>query len=231
MYLELNDEVFCLLNGVWKHEPNLKFACAQALAGAILLNTSSGVAIMVNTVEMYGATKSIDIHRDVSASTGSPLPPAYSIYNYVWPCVLNTRDGRKLTLWTSLKLVRHSHQSISLENTKIFIDKESWDKANALASITEVHTLHTACLIEQMRQLRSQFHHSTSYMLCRASSHVGMGRFCRPFTVSTYADTEGVKKPIDEDNSSMIASRIFSGNRIQSSPDLGDSLDSLDTVP
>ncbi|KAG1151984.1 hypothetical protein G6F37_002305 [Rhizopus arrhizus] len=46
-------------------------------------------------------------------------------------------------------------------------------------------------------------------MLCHASSHVAMGCFCQPLTVFTYADFEGIKKSIDNDNSSMIVSRIF----------------------
>ncbi|CEP16293.1 hypothetical protein [Parasitella parasitica] len=209
------------------HEPNLKFACAQVLAGAILLNVSSGVAIMINTIEMYGMTKSVDIHRDVSASMDSSLPPVSSFYCNVWPCIQNTRDGRKLIstslsctgLLTSSTRVdiledpqigpSSSTVTISPQTTRIYIDQESWDKANALALNSEVRSIHTSYLVGQMRQLRSQFHHPTSYMLCRASSHVAMGRFCQPLTVFTYADFEGIKKTIDNDNSNMIASRIF----------------------
>ncbi|KAG1047264.1 hypothetical protein G6F43_010276 [Rhizopus delemar] len=226
-YFELNDEVSSLLNGDWQHEPNLKFACARVLAGAILLNVSSGVAIMINTIEVYGMTKSVDIHRDVSVSMGSSLPPVASIYCDVWPCIQNTRDGRKLVIaslsCTSLitSSIRvdiledpkigpsSSTVTISPQTSKIYIDQESWNKANALALNSEARSIHTSYLIGQMRQLRSQFHHPTSYMLCRASSHVAMGRFCQPLTVFTYADFEGIKKSIDNDNSSMVASRIF----------------------
>ncbi|KAI7889556.1 uncharacterized protein EV154DRAFT_273824 [Mucor mucedo] len=226
-YFQLNDEISSLLNGDWKHEPNLKFACAQVLAGAILLNVSSGVAIMINTIEMYGMTKSVDIHRDVSASMDSSLPPISSNYCDVWPCIQNTRDGRKLVIasFSCIGLITSSMRvdiledpnigpssstiTISPETTKLYIDQESWNKANALALKIEARSIHTSYLIGQMRQLRSQFHHPTSYMLCRASSHVAMGRFCQPLTVFTYADFEGIKKSIENDNSSMIASRIF----------------------
>lgn len=56
-YLQLNDEVSTLMNSDWQHEPNLKSACARVLPGTILLNVTSGTAIMINTIEMYGMTK------------------------------------------------------------------------------------------------------------------------------------------------------------------------------
>ncbi|CAO3673638.1 unnamed protein product [Rhizopus stolonifer] len=112
-YFQLNDEVSSLLNRDWQHEPNLKFSCARVLAGAIL-NVSSGVAIMINTIEVYGMTKSVDTHRDVSVSMGSSLPPMASIYCDVWPCIQNIRDERKIVI-TSLSCTSLITSSIRVD--------------------------------------------------------------------------------------------------------------------
>ncbi|KAI9006540.1 hypothetical protein CLU79DRAFT_780222 [Phycomyces nitens] len=213
-YLELNDEVSTLLNGDWQHEPNLKFACARVLAGTILLNVSSGVAVMINTIESYGTTKGVDVHRDVSTSTSSSFPPVESIYGDVWPCVQNTRDGSKLVIATlaSTSLITSSMRvdiledpkigpssstvQLSPQTSKIYIDQESWNKASTLALNKEARSIQTSYLVGQLRQLRSQFQHPTTYMLCRSSSHLAMGRFCQPLTVFTYADFEGIKNQL-----------------------------------
>lgn len=149
------------------------------------------------------------------------------MYCYVWPCIQSTRDGHKLVIATlfctglitsSIRVdileepkigPSSSTFTISPQTTKIYIDQESWNKANALSLNSEARSIHSSYLIDQMRQLRSQYHHPTSYILCRASSHIAIARFCQPLTVFTYADFESIKKSIDSDNSSMIASRIF----------------------
>lgn len=161
--------------------------------------------------EEHRMTKSVDIHRDVSVSMGSSLPPVASIYCDIWPCIQDTRDGRKLVIasLSSTSLITSSIRvdiledpkigpssstvTISPQTSKIYIDQESWNKANALALNSEARSNHTSYLTGQMRQLRSQFHHPTSYMLCRASSHVAIGRFCQKLTVFTYADFVGIK--------------------------------------
>ncbi|PHZ09071.1 uncharacterized protein RHIMIDRAFT_240943 [Rhizopus microsporus ATCC 52813] len=59
------------------------------------------------------------------------------------------------------------------------------------------------------RQLRSQFHHPTTYYLCRASSDATLLSHLQPYTVFTYCDYEGSTKLMDNENASMIASRLF----------------------
>ncbi|KAG2195136.1 hypothetical protein INT47_007000 [Mucor saturninus] len=96
----LNDDVAVLLNTDWIHVPHIKFACAQVLAGAILLNTISGEAILLNTIEVYGRTENVDIHRGISTPEDSTLPSSSSPYPNVWSCVKSTRDSRKLIIGT-----------------------------------------------------------------------------------------------------------------------------------
>ncbi|KAG2193392.1 hypothetical protein INT47_007684 [Mucor saturninus] len=69
-HFNLND-VAVLLNTDWMHVPQIKFDCAQVLAGAILLNTISGDAILLNTIEVYGRTKNVDIHHEISTPKDS----------------------------------------------------------------------------------------------------------------------------------------------------------------
>lgn len=73
----------------------------------------------------------------------------------------------------------------------------------------EARSIQSSYFIGQLRQLRSQFHHPTTYMLCRAFSSITMSRFCQSLTVFTYVDFEGIKKSTDNSNASTIASRLF----------------------
>ncbi|KAI7879694.1 hypothetical protein K492DRAFT_216974 [Lichtheimia hyalospora FSU 10163] len=98
-YFELDDRICQMLNMDWEHGPQIKYACAQVLAGCILISEKSGHAILVNTVEVYCRQRSIDIHREMSNRDGS-IPSPSSYYENVWPCVLNTSDGEKLAIGT-----------------------------------------------------------------------------------------------------------------------------------
>ncbi|KAI8372878.1 uncharacterized protein BYT42DRAFT_578300 [Radiomyces spectabilis] len=54
-------------------EQQPKFACAQVLSGSILKNVIKSDTILVNAVEAYGRTKSVDAHRQLSTSGSSIL--------------------------------------------------------------------------------------------------------------------------------------------------------------
>ncbi|KAG1234781.1 hypothetical protein G6F35_001078 [Rhizopus arrhizus] len=238
-HFNLNDDVAVLLNKDWMHVPQIKFACAQVLAGAILLNTISAEAILLNTIEVYGRTKNIDIHREISTPADSTLPPSSSLYPNVWSCVKSTRDRRKLIIGTqscsalvtpSLRLDCERDPDVgpssfsfvtSPQTTKIYIDNVSWKKAQKLALDKDIRSLESFYLIGQARQLRSHFHQPSTYYLCRASSQLALTRPCQPCTIFTYCDFEGVKKTSDHDNPCMIASRIFQtiGYAVMDSPE------------
>ncbi|KAI9488547.1 hypothetical protein BDB00DRAFT_887592, partial [Zychaea mexicana] len=57
-------------------------------------------AVFVNTLEAYCRLRSVDVHRELSNQHGSTIPPPTAYYENVWPCVLTTGDGEKLTIGT-----------------------------------------------------------------------------------------------------------------------------------
>ncbi|KAI9015248.1 hypothetical protein CLU79DRAFT_707574, partial [Phycomyces nitens] len=226
-YFDLDESTIRWLNTNWTMEPHIKYVCAQVLAGAILLNTNNGEAIIVNTIEIYGDTKSMDIHRALSSPSDDLYAIPSTMYSDVWLSVYNTRDGRKLTInshscsglvTSSLRLDIQQDPnvgpssfdfSVSAKSTKFFINKNSWTKARCLALDATTRSVEKFKLIYQARQLCSHFYHPATYFLCRASSFLALHHSCQPFTVFTYADSETVKKSMNNDNSSMIASRLF----------------------
>ncbi|GAB5585185.1 hypothetical protein Unana1_00085 [Umbelopsis nana] len=156
-YFEVNDQVSLLLNCDWEHMPNIKYACAQVLAGSILLNERNGHATLVNTVEAYGYHRLVDIQHVKEEPKVGP------------------------TIFTA---------DFTSKSIRIYIDHESWEKAKNLSLDTTARQLAPFNLASQLRQLRSQFHHPSTYYLCRASSFLAIPFVCQPFSVFTYANYE-----------------------------------------
>jgi hypothetical protein len=74
-YVEIPSSICDLLNEDWTFRPQLRYACAQILAGCIMLNSNNGKAIIANTVEMYGRTRPLDAHREpFGVKKGVPIP-------------------------------------------------------------------------------------------------------------------------------------------------------------
>lgn len=71
-------------------------------------NTSNKQAVMVNTVEMYGRTKTVDRHRETfgklkNGTHTTSLPPPIKIpHPDVWPTLYEKRDGQKLVIGTQV---------------------------------------------------------------------------------------------------------------------------------
>ncbi|KAK3848159.1 MAG: hypothetical protein J3R72DRAFT_416215 [Linnemannia gamsii] len=80
-FVELDSPLCELLNEYWRLQPQLQYACAQALAGSIFLNTTNSQDVIINTVEAYGRKKNsgcapravqykkVISHQDILAST------------------------------------------------------------------------------------------------------------------------------------------------------------------
>ncbi|CAO3703736.1 unnamed protein product [Rhizopus stolonifer] len=149
-YFELDKMTALLLNKDWTHEPHIKFGCAQVLAGSILMNVNNGETILVNSVEVYGRTKSVDIHRELSTSATFSILTTTPTYPNLWSCIQSTRDGSKLVIGTQscdcliisiVRLDRNEEPKVgplsfyfaaSPQHTKIFIDQDSWTKPRIL---------------------------------------------------------------------------------------------------
>ncbi|CEI92663.1 hypothetical protein RMCBS344292_06918 [Rhizopus microsporus] len=191
------------------------------------MNVGNGEAILVDTMEVYGGTKSTDIHRELPFSSNMTIFTTKLMYANIWPYNRSTRDSSKIVivtrtcmaLITSIVRLDQSevpkvgpsscHFAMSPQYTKIFIDQVSWTKAKKIESNASTRPIEPFNLIVQARQLRSQFHHPTTYYLCRASSDATLFSHLQPYTVFTYCDYEGSTKSMDNGKASMIASRLF----------------------
>lgn len=109
-YFDLYESTTRWLNTDWTTEPQMKYVCA----GAVLLNTNNGEAIIINTIEIYGDTKSVDTHRALSSPSDDLYAIPSTMYSDVWPSVHNTRDGRKLTI--------NSHSCLGLATSNLRLD-------------------------------------------------------------------------------------------------------------
>ncbi|KAF8953951.1 hypothetical protein BGZ46_003103 [Entomortierella lignicola] len=129
-----------------------------------MLNTLNGEAVLLNTVEIYCRDRTLDIHREPlfvkkGDAVKASLPKAIGYkYNYIWPVSINFPEGPRLTIGTkacnflvtsSIRLDNQGNQRSSLGGftssfklfddqscsaTRIFLDKESVQKALILAS-------------------------------------------------------------------------------------------------
>lgn len=113
-YFDLYESMTRWLNIDWTTELQMKYVCAQVLAGAVLLNTNNGEAIIINTIEIYGDMKSVDIHRALSSPSNDLYAIPSAMYSDIWPSVYNTRDGRKLTI--------NSHSCSGLATSNLRLD-------------------------------------------------------------------------------------------------------------
>lgn len=53
-YEELDDEMATFLNEDWSIFSQMHYACSRLLAGIILLDTSAGKSVIVNSIEAFG---------------------------------------------------------------------------------------------------------------------------------------------------------------------------------
>ncbi|KAI7900041.1 uncharacterized protein BX663DRAFT_440175 [Cokeromyces recurvatus] len=203
------------LNQDWSLFPNLRFVCSRALVGAIILDPSMNKALLVNCIEIYGHRRSIDSHRESFKTsnghlTPSSLSPNNIRYWNVFPTTLSTVDGLKLVIGTKIfnALVTSSllldtsaepeigpnTTSILLDtiekskNARIFIKKTAWDAAIKLSKAERICSITPYDVVYQLRQLRTRFHHLSTYLMCRAFNDDVDDIRSRPYTVFTLAD-------------------------------------------
>ncbi|CAO3627997.1 unnamed protein product [Mucor hiemalis] len=130
---------------------------SRALAGSILLNGSTGKALLVNCVEVYGQRRTLDAHRESfrtknGGSVSTSIPPKDTKYKNVYPTTMTDTVGTKLVIGTqtfsalitsSLRLdassnpeVGPSVMSFDLNDspkskaTTIFVNGSAWKEAD-----------------------------------------------------------------------------------------------------
>ncbi|KAG1194223.1 hypothetical protein G6F36_000318 [Rhizopus arrhizus] len=213
-YTEMNDSLCTFLNQDWSERPQMRYACSRLLAGMIMLDTSSGKAIVVNCVEVYGRRRTVDSHRESFQTKrgilSSSLPPEITKYPHVWPTSIRDVDGTKLILGTkmfnalitsSLRLDKSSdpeigpttssfclETSVKSLNIQLFVKESAWHAASALAINENTKAISSYDSLFQLRQLRTRFHHQSTYIRCRSFNEPTDDLTTRPYTVFTLAD-------------------------------------------
>ncbi|KAK4514121.1 uncharacterized protein ATC70_006129 [Mucor velutinosus] len=230
-YKQLDINSCQLLNDDWTFLPQLRYICAQLLAGAIIMNKKNE-AVLVNTVEIYGRQRSLDVHRESfvnkkGKSASSSLPPVTTKYYYTWATIMNDNEGDKLVVGTktlnalitsSLRIdsiheasvgggiISHFELDESAALTaSIFLDSDSIKKASSLASNQNVNKVDRFDLRYQLRQLRSKFQYPSTYLLCRASSIFANDLRSQPYSIFTLYEAPDTGR----ESAAKIASKLF----------------------
>ncbi|GAB5586184.1 hypothetical protein Unana1_01084 [Umbelopsis nana] len=214
-YVEVDSQTVRFLNEDWITKPQMRFACASMLSGMILM--SNNKALLVNCIEVYGRTKSVDAHRErFNLKKGIPpvnsIPPHDCRYQNIWARTITDIDGTKLVIGTKTfnALVTSSlrldaaiepevgpstlnlllHDETQGKQTRMFIHMASFRSATDLAKKSDVSSVYEHNLLYQLRQVRSKFHQASTYSLCRASSTLTNDHMCQPYTIFTLADND-----------------------------------------
>ncbi|KAJ2960877.1 hypothetical protein NQZ79_g3809 [Umbelopsis isabellina] len=233
-YIEVDDTISEMMNTDWTFHPQLRYACARLLAGSIIMN-KNGNALLVNTVEIYGRTRTVDSHYErfwfsSKQPLKSTLPPLQSCYKNVWPTNISDADGLKLIIATktfgalvtsSLRLddstigaeLGPTTSSMNFEKrqlsttSRIFMNHESLLAAQKMIDTSDVTEIEPSNVIYQLRQVRNKFHHISTYERCR-STYAPFSNHClQPLTIWTYCDYDG-RANTDETDGRM-ASKLF----------------------
>ncbi|KAI1288543.1 hypothetical protein EDD11_009938, partial [Mortierella claussenii] len=234
-YTEIDDTVCRYLNEDWTLKPQLRYACARILAGSIWINTQTGSAIIANTVEIYGRTKNFDAHREpFTQKKEQPVPtsippPLGCRYKDVWPTTLHSPEGDRLVLGThtcnilvtsSLRVDDKNHQpslggttvnfklesALASSSTEIFLDKDSFEEAVQIINSKEATSVSPTNLLFQLRQLKTKFHDSSTFLRCRASGPLTKSHVCQPYTIFTLSSFDGSNR-----GNGRAASALFKG--------------------
>ncbi|KAG1038875.1 hypothetical protein G6F43_012616 [Rhizopus delemar] len=100
----------------------------MALAGAILVNISNNQAVVLNTIEVYGRTKPVDVlcepfGKIKGSAQPTSIPPTAIRTRYpgLWPTTLASSEGSKLVIGTSVSniLVTSSMRLDKVEDPSI----------------------------------------------------------------------------------------------------------------
>ncbi|CEP17759.1 hypothetical protein [Parasitella parasitica] len=231
-YIELTNDMAMFLNQDWSIHKSMRYACSRALAGSILLNESTGKALLVNCVEVFGRRRTLDAHRESfrtknGGSMCTSIPPEDTKYKNVYPTTITDADGTKLVIGTktfnalitsSLRLdalfnpeVGPNVMSFDLNDsskaktTTIFIKESAWKEAAEIAQNNNAASITSYDLIYQLRQLRTRFHQQSTYFLCRASNETVDNLAARPYTIYTLAEWDNGNDNADY----RTASKLF----------------------
>ncbi|KAG0928978.1 hypothetical protein G6F32_012418 [Rhizopus arrhizus] len=214
-FQEPDEEMCTLLNTDWSTKKHIKYSCSALLAGMIMVINSK--AILVICHEVYGRTRSVDVHREdftvkSKQQPSSSLPPPRSPYRNIWVTTIIDNHGSKLIFGTKTfnSLVTSSiridspyepevgpsthHFTISSNeqsrNIKIYIHKESWNKAKKLMMEPHNHIINTYDFLYQTRQIQTNFHYRSTYNRSRAACMITDNHTLYPYNIFTLSQCD-----------------------------------------
>ncbi|GAA5799033.1 hypothetical protein HPULCUR_004442 [Helicostylum pulchrum] len=189
----------------WLEYPQLRYCGSQMLAGAILAEGQN--SILLNTVEPYSRDLLLDAHYERLSADQSSFPETLGIYGFLFICLIDTQDGKKLIIGTrtcnflvtsSMRLDVHSvnlgpstTHFTPTNKTRLFLDKASLDIVKPMLRNETVNECQQMPILYQLRQLRSKFDRLSTYTKCRASSSFTSHPFLQPTTIWTFSSQNG----------------------------------------
>ncbi|ORX46299.1 hypothetical protein DM01DRAFT_1364442 [Hesseltinella vesiculosa] len=191
----------------------MRYACSRLLAGIILMDTSNGRAVIVNSIEVFGRRRSLDAHREsfrVKKETMAPtsLPPETTRYRNVWPTSYNDVDGLKLVIGTKI--------FSALVASSLRIDIDNKPDIGPVTSNIILNTYERAYyVIFQLRQLRTRFHKQSTYFACRGFNEPTDDISTRPYTVITLCEWDNGNNDTGYRLGSLLLQKIANSNVLQ----------------
>ncbi|KAG9064272.1 hypothetical protein KI688_003460 [Linnemannia hyalina] len=156
--------------------PQTLLALSRYFAGSNLLNTKSGQAVVVNTVEGYARTRWLDVHcESFGSNKGKATMTSLSElkhkdrYKGVRPITMGAYDGQRLVIGTAVAdlLSVVVGERINQED-----DLENW-------------CVDRIGIVYQLRQLKTKFQEPSTYLFSRASEPLTNMHPCMPYTTYT----------------------------------------------
>lgn len=219
-YSEISKSERYILNRDWSHADQVRLACAQLLAGAILVQDDE--ILLINMVEVYARSAPLDAHHERIGpiKTFSSIPTRLDFYQDIVVKQVYEDNSKKLIIGTfsfnalitsSLRLDINclpqvgpsTHNFSPSKNTRIYIAHSSIELANSIIEDRK-EELYPYDLFHQLRQLRTKLTSPSTYTISRACSLWTNDIRCRPYTVFTLADSGTSSFDNDEILGSMV---------------------------
>lgn len=220
-FTEITKNEIEILNEDWIQGDHLRLACAQLLAGCILVDNNQ--ILLVNCNEVYGRLRTIDPHYERFQNTyTSTLPDEHtSLYDDICFCNVDEDNSHKLIIGTctfcslitsSVRLDGDFKPEVGPStfnfkpsgSTRIFLSNYSIERVARILE-DQPTKLYNSDILAQLRQVRSSFTSPRTYCISRCSSRLTNNMKLRPYTIFTAADAPGGSLTSD----TKLGSQIF----------------------
>ncbi|KAG2227804.1 hypothetical protein INT45_002042 [Circinella minor] len=217
----------------WTLKPQMVEVCARLLEEMII--TENSKALLILGGELYSRLPSLDAHyeKTISVNKGnilqSSLPSIDTKYENIEVKLMDNDNAKKIisrtktmnALYTSsIRLdnsekpiigVSSSNGFIPSKETRIFVEKHKLQEVKTLMQETTPSTnkqqlLYSFDEFSQLRQVRSKFDRSSTFLCYRFTSKYTNDIRMRPLTIWTLADRS---RNQDRDSDATTASKLF----------------------